>query len=298
MQRKVIKQGNGSYTITLPKKWVEENGISQKNVLDFEYQDNKLLIASGEFTQVGKSTKIKVVGELETSIRTQIVNLYRTGFDKISIEYSSQSQFFVIQKILQKKLIGFEMSKSDEKNCVIENITEPSSDKFETILLKFVYSIQVHVKSVIQYAKKKSYDDFENMQNQIQKYENFLKRVISKEKYFQSSSLYWIFLTLLLHAQRELYHLLKEKRVIDKVGLDILVELQKIVDVIQKSYLKKDLHILDTIHKLNKNVLNIYTMQKKISLSTHRILASARKFYQANSPLNGLILEEQLVSTS
>ena len=44
MRRKIIKQGNNSFTLTLPIKWVKENSIEKQNEVEVDYFEKDLIL--------------------------------------------------------------------------------------------------------------------------------------------------------------------------------------------------------------------------------------------------------------
>ena len=132
---KLIKQGGGGFTIYLPKKWVDENKLSKGDNLDVTVSGKELIIGP-KATNKKSEIETKLTNSSETSIRTLITNVYRTGYDRVKIFFNTEDQFKILQKIIKTRLIGFEVIKKEKDFCIIENITEPSVDQFDNILNK------------------------------------------------------------------------------------------------------------------------------------------------------------------
>ena len=45
MKRRIIKQGNNSYTLTLPISWIKENHLRGGDEIEIDEEDSKLIIS-------------------------------------------------------------------------------------------------------------------------------------------------------------------------------------------------------------------------------------------------------------
>ncbi|MFT4326606.1 MAG: AbrB/MazE/SpoVT family DNA-binding domain-containing protein, partial [Candidatus Woesearchaeota archaeon] len=81
MQRKIIKQGNNSYTVTLPKKWIDKNGIG--DFVFVEEIDNSLYIKASELIPV-KLVNVDTPIDNASRFRTLLAAIYRRGFSRVT----------------------------------------------------------------------------------------------------------------------------------------------------------------------------------------------------------------------
>ena len=51
MRRKIIKQGLGGYTVSLPISWVREQGLKARDDILIEEQKGNLIISASEIRQ-------------------------------------------------------------------------------------------------------------------------------------------------------------------------------------------------------------------------------------------------------
>jgi len=202
----------------------------------------------------------------------------------------------IIERVVKNNLIGFEVIKETDTGCLVENITEPSEEQFDNIFSKIILNIE-HLFDVADDILQGEKREFENTERQIQAFDNFCRRVISKNNK-KSMQLVWTFHSELIHAQRELYHMLvflsKNKGKSDARILHLLDRSKKIFGLLKKAYYEKDMELLEQIHDLEKKVLykEGYEELKKNSetIIVHHLLNSIRSFYLASSPLFGLLV--------
>ncbi len=287
--------------ISLPAKWVKEYNLEKGSEVNLEISSDTLLISAREVV-LKSETSIKLVDLTESSIRTLITNTYRSGFDKVKIYFANEKQFAVLNEVIKSRLIGFEIIKKSKDYCVVENITEPSLDQFETIIHKIFFNIS----ELFEITKKRmnaelDTDDFEEVEERIQKYDNFCRRVISKRNIsHKHSEFLWSFLALMIHAQREIYLL---NRVLDgkTVSLKIkglLEDAIEVFDILKKAYVERDFTGLTKLHSLEKDLIykktyQLLQRQKGLeNIFVYHIASCIRRFYQSNSPLAGLLMSK------
>lgn len=298
MRRKLVKQGAATMMISLPAKWIKANQLDKGDEVEIEELGKDIIISSSH-KEKKLETSIKLIGLTESSIRTLITNTYRSGYDKINVEFESNEQFNILKKTIEKCLIGFEITKNQSKSCVVENITEPSSDQFENILNK----IFLNIEELFEITKKRlnrNEEDYEDASQRIQKYDNFCRRIIIKRKLIEKNSeMFWSFLSSIIRGYREIYYLNKiisSKIKISKETIDLLEGSNNIFRKLIEVYKEKSIEKLNKIHELEKEYLFkkayliIEKSEGKESLIVFRIASSIRQFYLAVSPLSGLIM--------
>ena len=296
MKRKLVKQGAATMMVSLPAKWIKENNLKKGSEIDLEQADNNLLISSKPIEEVKKETTIKLANLTESSIRTLITNTYRRGYDIINVNFENEKQLKILNQVIKTKLIGFDITKKQKGFCIVESITEPSIEQFDTIFRKIFFNISELFEVTKKRMKGKETNDYEEIEERIMKYDNFCRRVISKRKIINPKSEFlWTFLTLLIHGQREIYHL---NRILPKSASDkakeFLENAKTIFELIKKAYLEKDIHLLAKVHSLEKELIykKGYSLLKKTKEAPiiYHIMLAIREFYQSNSPLSGLIM--------
>lgn len=294
MKRKLVKQGAATMMISLPAKWVKENKLDKGDEINIDQKGNGLLIGLEE-RKVVREIAIDIKSFTESSIRTAIVSPYRLGYDKIKVNFEDKSVLKVIEDVVDNNLIGFEIIKKSDKECIIENITEPASGQFENIFSKVLMNIEELFLIVYNTLNGKK-TEFEDAENKILQFDNFCRRVISKNNFEDNAQLKWAFHSQLFHGQRELYHLLrylnKNKVKADKISFELLEKCKGIFQELKEAYIGSDLSMLEKIHSTEKDFVykeGYKALEKANSIVVYHIIASGRAFYLASVPLIGLI---------
>lgn len=295
MRRKIVKQGAATMMISLPSKWIKKHNLSKGDELEIEERDGSVVL-SLEPSKHKREVTINLSSLTESSIRTLITNAYRIGYDRIKLNFSHKSVLDVIKEVVEKNLLGFEIIKATENSCEMESVTEPSSDQFANIFSKVFLNID-ELFIISENMLKGEKHEFEDIERNIQKYDNFCRRVISKGQLQAEGTLLWTFHNELIHAQREIYFLLRylsKNKVKSNKEIDLLLKsCKKIFDVLKEGYQKKEISSLERVHEIDKEIAKeaLHLMQKeKNSIVAHYIYSAARTFYLASSPLMAVLL--------
>jgi phosphate uptake regulator len=296
MKRKLVKQGAATMMISLPARWIKENNLKKGSEIDLEQADNNLLVSAKPIEEVKSEITIKLANLTESSVRTLITNTYRRGYDIIKVDFDNEKQFKILNQVVKTRLIGFDITKKQEGSCTVESITEPSLEQFDTIIRKIFFNISELFEVTKKRMQGKALDDYEEIEERIQKYDNFCRRVISKRKIINPKSEFlWTFFVLLIHGQREIYHLNKLLgiKISDKTE-ELLEDAKTMFGLIMNAYLEKNIDLLAKVHSLEKELIykKGYSLLKKTKEGPiiYHIMLAIREFYQSNSPLSGLIM--------
>lgn len=304
MKRKLVKQGAATLMVSLPAKWLKEFNLGKGDEVDIDEADNSLVITKQGIAKK-KETEISITKEVETGIRTLIINSYRTGYDLVKVNFLNEKQFKIIKECLRDYLIGFDITTKGKNSCTIENITEPSAEQFDVIINKMIFN----TKEVIELTKdrlngKKIESDYIENSLRMHQYGSFCRRVITKkQREIKEPYLFWTFLTIFTHGERNLYHLNKflDKNQVkaSKETLSLFDDLSNMFDLIVKAYRKKEIQLLEEVHFLEKDIIYqkgyklMSTKKGKENIAIYHLLNSIRNFYLSTSPLMGLLLGEK-----
>jgi len=181
--RKLIKFGNSSHVISLPKDWLDRQGIKKGDVIYFEENENgDMIISSKEYkdTDEGKNLKINIDGLSDKEIQLEIVSGYIKEFRKIILKGNEiKNKATEIRKILHE-LIGIEIIEQTKSKIVAKDFLNICEIKLED-LRKRLNSV---VMNMIKYSKlggdESNYKDIKNRDYDANKFTYVLLRVIRR----------------------------------------------------------------------------------------------------------------------
>ncbi|HII71195.1 TPA: phosphate uptake regulator PhoU [Candidatus Woesearchaeota archaeon] len=182
MRRKVNAVGTGTLTLSLPMGWVKRCRIKKGDELFVkENPDGSLHILLEEFKSQDLKKSFSSKGLL-SFLDKFVAALYKAGYDELHIQYSSQEELDVIQKLLQKTCLGFEVTELTKKTITIKSVSKLSVDDFDS-LLKRLFNILIGITEELYDAVKSKDDEALSSiilrHNLINRYADLCRRLIN-----------------------------------------------------------------------------------------------------------------------
>jgi phosphate uptake regulator len=296
MKRKLVKQGAATMMISLPSKWIKDNKLDKGDEIELEEKENSLLISLNQHSKL-QETRVNLKSSKESSIRTILTNIYRQGFDKVSVSYQGEESLKTIEKVVENQLLGFEIIKKTSTQCVIENITEPSKEQFKNIFSKMISNIEELLELTKRALSGDTFSEFEEIETKIKEFDNFCRRIVSKET-LEKEDIQIAFHQELIHAQRNLYYLLKTlnktKIKYNKSEISLLEKCHAMFELLLRSYNDRKLETIEQMHTLQTETYekgySLFIKSDCNPIVIYNLLNTTRGFYLASSPLIGLCL--------
>ncbi|MEI7718487.1 MAG: hypothetical protein WCI72_01350 [archaeon] len=183
MIRKVIKQANQAYTITLPIEWVRENNIDKNLEVDVLAQDKSLVICNKKGVSV-KKAKILVDSADRIVLARKIQALYAKGIDEIEISSKEEISSKIISIMVE--LIGYALVSQDKNSYTIKDVGGSNYSDLDEIFKRVFQMVLMFYDSAIEDIFGKEIETKESLDNrdkEINKFCLFLERAINKMYY-------------------------------------------------------------------------------------------------------------------
>lgn len=183
MKRKVIKQANQAYTITLPINWVRDNKIDKDSEVNLEIKGKSIAISSDN-TKEGGHAKLDLSDKNPRSIHIHINALYAKGIDEIEIHSDKD-----ITPILTKSLnflVGYGLISQKDKKYIIKDISPSHYPNLDDIFKRIFQMIILFYDSAIQDifgGEKETLESLSNRDREVNKFCLYLQRAINKSSY-------------------------------------------------------------------------------------------------------------------
>ncbi len=193
MRRKVIKQGNNTLTLTLPREWTLKCGVKPGSELDVQEQGSHLMVSSTLQVQGEDSITVDISNLDRSSINSLVQGLYRYGYNDINITTSDIStkhhrigKHVPVSKVIHdvtNRLVGSEVLSSSSKAFSIKRITTESREEFDTVLRRVFRLLNEMVDTFIDGLDKNSNEILESMEFHhvnMKKFINYSLRLLNK----------------------------------------------------------------------------------------------------------------------
>jgi len=293
MRRKVTKQRD-SYTVTLPIKWAKDHNIEEEREISIDEEKEGLFIRAGAAPK--SEGEITINSEDDVFIDYALNNAYRNGYDVLTIKINSSKIVDMIEKHMDK-LLGWQITERSNDKVVIESLTEPMTEKFDSLLRREFYIIKNDLE-MIQEALKSGKHDHERIKKsatEMRRIDNFcrrciVKRVVEKDKIF----FYWGFLTnmLLIHRSINFFSESIGKSSKDKKADEILGKAISAFNLLHEGFVEKKLGKIVQVVGIAKSIQKLRPMLLKGAgnhLSYFYILELSRIINLSCGPCIGIL---------
>ena len=151
--RKIQFSGKSSYTLALPKKWVEEMGLGSGDRVRVGRQDSKSLLIT-----VGDSPTLRSKGEITMDVSSndspgfiirKLVSIYLSGYNLINARAKtgrlSSIQRDAMKKLVRSKFVGTEIIEDSSEGISLQVLLNPSELTVENALRRmFLIATSMH----------------------------------------------------------------------------------------------------------------------------------------------------------
>ncbi|MEI6732022.1 MAG: hypothetical protein WCK90_05075 [archaeon] len=183
MKRKVIRQGNQAYTLTLPIDWVRKNGINENSELDVVESEKSLSISS-DGTAAGKSVRVDVSEYGTGSVFRLVGALYAKGADEIILASKKDISPIIIKAT--SGLIGFALISQSKGEYVLKDVSGGNYQHLDEIFKRVFQIILSFYDAAIEDVFGKSLGKLEDVNSrdlEVNKFCLYLQRAINKMAY-------------------------------------------------------------------------------------------------------------------
>lgn len=311
MKRRIVKQGGNSYTITLPKTWIDKNELNVGDEIEVEDINNTLSILSNKSVKIKNKKEISLEINEENSFLLKIFlwGIYRLGYERVHIKfkYNSEDLNNQLLDIVEHQLIGYEIIRECDNEFLIENLTEPIEEDSKVIFRRIFVIISQSLKNLKKFTEDGNFDTFSQIQKysyKINQFDNLNRRIIIKSKSKNETSIFvWQISNYLLLLQHSILHF---HNILKKENLTIEnEEIQKYIDEIietfnkfETAYFKEDLLELSSyskkFHQISDSLIHIELQNKTDKLFSHYFREFCKNIYLMSTPISSKLLLKNL----
>ncbi len=131
--RKIFMSGGSSYIVTLPKNWVEKNGLKAGDSILMNIGRESITLLAEKKEKRLKEAKIRVDGTAESLLR-RIISYYLAGYESIFVEINGEQRKACM--MATEMLVGAEILEDYGNKIRIEIFLDESRFKTKDLLEK------------------------------------------------------------------------------------------------------------------------------------------------------------------
>jgi len=216
MQRKVIKQGHNTFTVTLPTKWASAQGVVAGSEVDVVEQGNSLVVCTDRNNSGLGAVEIDITGLPNSLLWRLISATYRAGYDEIHINYEGlandkehfsefsyditdwfykgelpkgkMSKLTPLEAIqaLVNRFIGVEITDQRPNYVIVKQFGEISYNEFGNALRRMFMLTLAMGKDILTALEKNDYATLQGihlMDTNLDRFEDYCLRVLNVKGY-------------------------------------------------------------------------------------------------------------------
>lgn len=184
MKRKAIQLAKQTIVVSLPAKWVRQQGIKKGDEIDVEERGKELVIGSrGEKEE--KKIEIDISGLNDAVIRRFLSSLHKIGYNEIEIIYKEPA-IKTIEEMLKDLFTGFAIIDQSENKCIIRAVSKDSETEFDMALRRaFLVTLSMGESclEMIKHGKLKSLNELIALEHTNNQLTNLCERILNKYGY-------------------------------------------------------------------------------------------------------------------
>ncbi len=155
-ERKLIRLGNSSFAIALPKDWIDKAGLKKGDKVFILPNSNGELMISPEFKKT-EGKKIEISLEKDAySIKKNLQAAYTKGYDYIIFKKVSNKNRKIPEELI-RDFLGFEIIESNEQEIIAKDFFDITEVKYESFVKRIDNNLRemfdIVIKSIIDPSK-------------------------------------------------------------------------------------------------------------------------------------------------
>jgi antitoxin component of MazEF toxin-antitoxin module len=183
MFRKIVKQGNSAYTLTLPSNWVKSNNLDFGDYVELTESNQNILISTSKSGQV-EVVELDLRGVSRPEMFQVLINSYISGFDKISVKHSDLKTIMDVSN----EFTGMILEESSDKFAIFSSVVLKDNLEVDTLIRKTGFFLkELSSKLVLVSAGKFSLSELKRLEKVMDKNILYILRFLNKYENISNS---------------------------------------------------------------------------------------------------------------
>ncbi len=266
--RKVYLSGGRSYIVTLPKGWVEKNGLKAGDYVRMEISD-KAIVLSVENGREKRTVSLDAKDLCRDCLMRRIVAYYLAGYDSVRVKIYNEEHRRAVS-LVSDMLIGMEIIEDLGKEIVLEIFIDPERFRVDYIIErigKMCLTMLSDFKNLLKTLDGFVYSSIVMRENEIDRLHFLALRLLKSEISGRFEDLLE-YRTVVRALERISDHCVKmsDSLMNVKISLNGLVDIvercEDILKLTMKSFCQKDSDLADEVIK---SVEGFYELEERYS---------------------------------
>lgn len=297
--RKIQLTGGSTYTLSLPKKWIQKMDLNTGEGMRVEERGSYLMLSPAKLRKKEKNQEAQVeVGENDNlgAINRKILSLYLMGYNSINIESNdtrlSSAQKRSIKDFVRNKLVGTEIISESMEKITLKTLLSYSELSVKGALKRMYRistSMQENAMTALKENDKRLANDVIEIDDEVDRFQMYLIREIKAA--IQNPSLIE---EIGLKTLRECFGYRLVSNSVERVGDHAALMAKNVLDI--ESPISEDpMEMLVEINSLAESILkkSIDSLLEEDYDSAEEVIGKLDKVHQLENEMNHYLAEEK-----
>lgn len=186
--RRIQISGGSTYTISLPKKWIDSLGIKNgDNMTIVKNANRSLMLFPGLDTEKPTKKAVITIGQKDPdeSIRRKIIAMYLNGYKVLQVTSKGvkllPEHSRLIKDLVRKSMIGTEIVESDSESITIQILTRLPELTFDVALKRMhLMTSNMHREAIDALSKNDSQygEEIARMDDEVDRFSLYMMRTL------------------------------------------------------------------------------------------------------------------------
>ncbi|MBI2133474.1 phosphate uptake regulator PhoU [Candidatus Woesearchaeota archaeon] len=178
MKRKLIKIGNSTLLLSVPREWAISNNLSKGDEVEIVMDQDKLTVWCDSRLQ--KEKLVLDVTEFREMLARLLYAVYKSGIDEVEIRSKDPALIDKIKSVIYKEAAGFEILNEGKDFCTIVNVSGKIEDFHNMVRRLFLVTLTMGQESVTALRKNKALENILYLEQENNRLTTILTRAINK----------------------------------------------------------------------------------------------------------------------
>ena len=142
--RRLIKFGNSSYVISIPREWILKHNLKKGDFVYLENSKNRLILSAKEqdYSEEEKKVFINVKNRTPRNVRREILSSYANNFNYFEIEGNIPKEMADEIKLVLSGLIGMEIIEASKSKIIAKDYLDIRAIELDKVVRRIDNTIR------------------------------------------------------------------------------------------------------------------------------------------------------------
>ncbi|MBI2133472.1 phosphate uptake regulator PhoU [Candidatus Woesearchaeota archaeon] len=178
MRRKLVQLGNSTLFLSMPRDWVQENGLSKGDEVEVSQDQDKVLVWPD--CKLKKDTLMVDVTRFKDMLPRLLYSIYRSGYDEVELRSEDQQLIGKIKTVMWKETVGYELMEQTGTMCRIVNVSGKVDDFNNLLRRLFLITLTISEEALNAIKKGLDMENVIYLEKESNRLNSMLVRSINK----------------------------------------------------------------------------------------------------------------------